>query len=88
MKSQKTCREFKYSSEDWYPSFPDSQVEVSMSLYVLDQKQHRVSVWGDDDCGMEFWSSDLGEVKEKYKKILKMKDVTRAALRELGLYPA
>jgi hypothetical protein len=78
---RKEC--MKPTSEEWYPNYPGDTVRVAMMLN--EKPPHGVNVWGNDDTGMELWTKDRGIVRQLYKKICEMKDVTRAKLEKLGL---
>lgn len=91
---------FKYSSECWYPSYflegfngKDTLVKVRFSelrSHENNKTEWRVSVWGNDDFGME--RDFLGEQKEDaikcFHKIVELKDVTKQALLDLGFCQA
>jgi hypothetical protein len=86
-KSNERKTVYCHTSEDWYPNYPDNKVKVSMHINK-DRKQQVVCIWGADDCGMELWSEDKTIIRKLFRKISKMKDVTKEKLRNLGLYRA
>lgn len=91
---------FKYSSECWFPSYSlenskeyDSLVRVRFSKlfpYKEYKTEWRVSVWGDDDLGMErdFPEDQKNKAMEYFYEIVKLKDVTRAILLFMGFRQA
>lgn len=48
LKPKRTLRAKIKALDEWYPSFEDGTVLVCYHI-----KQERLSVWGDDDFGME-----------------------------------
>lgn len=84
---------YKETSEDWYPSFETngkSTVEVSIfkirwPLNAVEVKRsYRVAVWGMDDFGMYYDTEVRGIAVNTFRQVTVMKDVTKAALKELG----
>lgn len=47
----------------------------------------RVSVWGEDDLGMDIDFQEKDDANEIYNKICSMNDVTFERLKKLGLKP-
>lgn len=50
-KKKRLRKEMRPTTDDWYPNFPGNMVEVNVQ--ELSNKLWRVSVWGNDDYGME-----------------------------------
>lgn len=65
--------------EDWCPSFPDGKVLVSWH-----QKENRISIWGDDDFGMEKFSA----TKKEYDNLDKQQPISIKYLKENGFVNA
>lgn len=40
-------------TDDWYSCYPNSQVELRVSLFNCDQYYLKLSAWGLDDTGVE-----------------------------------
>jgi hypothetical protein len=87
----KTFNCLKRTSEDWYPSIKcsdlDQYVEVSLDQSPV-TKEYVVCAWGLDDSGMETWFSDYEDAVECFLSIMRLEDVTRQALFDLGLESA
>lgn len=73
---------FKKTTDEWYPNFPNDEVEVSF-LYLNDGT-FRVCVWGNDDFGMELDFESLIEAEDIFDKILDMDIVNKQDLYNLG----
>lgn len=80
------------TNEDWYPSYfetSDTGETLSMvkvSLYKLGKGRYRVSVWGNDDFGVERDFFDLTEAGEYYRRIPRL--IKRQKLINDGFIPA
>lgn len=80
--------------DDWYPNYPNDEVKVRCSLNLTFGNQgvwHRVSVWGDDDCGMEidFHGTDKKDTAiQVYHMVLCNLPVSKTKLKLLGFKPA
>ena len=84
------------TTDDWYPNYPDNEVEVSIMSLVSCKEDiehpttYRICVWGADDCGMEF---DV-ETKEPhammmlYNNLISGKPLTKNYLSSLGFVSA
>lgn len=75
--------------EDWAPNCAGDKVRVRFGSYRLkypydpeETPKWHVSVWGDDDLGMEFVTEDRAEALWRYEAI--GDGVTRDALKEAG----
>lgn len=84
---------FKDTDDDWYPSHPKDQVKVICHLNMDNNGQiwHRISVWGDDDFGMEkdFEGKDMvKDVEALYRMITSWSKVNQMALKNLGFVQA
>ena len=55
------------TNEDWYPSYDDNTIKVNFKHIV--KNMYLISVWGDDDFGMEKYCDTRLEALEIYKKI-------------------
>lgn len=75
-----------YTPDDWYPNYPNNEVELS--IINLSDGQFRVCVWGNDDFGMEkdFNSADLAE--QTYDTIKNSGVVTKEDLYVMGFETA
>ena len=76
-----------YNPDCWYPSFEDGTVEV----YIHANRRKgtnrwRVSVWGDDDFGMEKGEMSCDEAFREFRKICD--GVTKTTLRSRGFVQA
>ena len=80
-------RKFIDTTEDWYPNYPDNQVEVSF-LKSLDHSGYCVCVWGDDDCGMErvYSNQEFAAARELYHNLVD--NTTKKEMELLGMYQA
>jgi hypothetical protein len=86
---------FKPTKDNWCPNYPNNQVRVSIFLNNYDASTdeiiHLVSVWGDDDCGMEkeFRGRDKeDEALKCYAKIMNLDYVDFKHVKELGFVGA
>jgi len=81
---------FKKTDEDWYGNFkikddhryPDRFVRLSLSQ--LDNKEYRVSVWGNDDLGMELDFVDKSVARDLFSKLCLKDVINRRLLLSLG----
>ncbi len=64
-------------SDDWYPNFPNSTVQLTYN-----PKNGHLSLWGDDDFGMEKTGT-----REEFEK-LKGMTIDKKKAKELGFQPA
>jgi hypothetical protein len=86
----------RFSSDDWYPCFPDSLVEVSfMRLDRWDGKSYhtqegpwRICVWGADDCGMEIDTEDRELAERIFEELKDSSNIKRSRLIQLGFVSA
>ncbi len=77
---------FCKTSDNWWPCCKDNTVEVSLHIRSGNQN-HWVSVWGDDDIGMdkEFpKGTTREEVLSFYRKLCLLPDIKISHLKELG----
>ena len=93
---------YKHTNDSWYPSYQlcsDNEnqqnmlVEVSFMKLADDQitdddKQWRVCVWGEDDCGMEKDYIPYNDAWDEFITILQMDALDMENLRELDFYSA
>ena len=87
---------FKKTSDDWYPCYfiandkrhEQGMVEVKFHGNInppsYNYKTYRVSVWGADDCGMDFDTSDELLAEVMYIELLRMPYITKEKLTEFG----
>lgn len=90
---------FKTTTDDWYGSYTLSEfhngikkqmlVEVSFlsNIAVYDNTTPAIwitCVWGDDDCGMEFISSNEMECWTMFLRVIRMDNVNKDELKDLG----
>lgn len=93
---------FKETDDDWYPSYrlagfsPVSDEKRMLVLVAFcgnisppnERKFHRVSVWGADDCGMEYDCERAGECWTMFVRVIKMEKVNRDELKKMGFVSA
>lgn len=72
--------------DDWYPTFDDGTVRCS--FVKLSDGNYRISVWGNDDFGLEKDSADLTTMRLLWRKISKMAIITQQQLYDLGFINA
>jgi hypothetical protein len=70
--------------DDWYPCFPDSQVQAS--LHKDGKGSWRVAVWGEDDFGMEKGSLEQAEAFSLFRSLAN--GISQAILKEKGFVQA
>lgn len=71
------------TSDNFFPNFPNNEVQVSFNR--LNDGLYRVAVWGMDDFGMDKDFVDKDNAEELFKKLSKLKNVTKQILKENGL---
>jgi len=78
---------FKRTTDDWYGSYrldnTDNGMLVEVGFANLDGL-FRVSVWGTDDCGMEFDRESENEAWNIFLGVIGMENVNRKELIDLG----
>lgn len=85
---------FKQTFDDWYSEFriKDDQRHqgkfVCLSLLSLSNGLHRVCVWGNDDCGFDFDTSDPIEARQLYSQLALQESIIKSHLKTLGFIPA
>lgn len=87
---------YKPTTEDWHPSFYigiDKVLRVTFHGKLTnynDEKAdiYRVSVWGADDCGMEYDCATDHEAWLKFQCVLMLNDVTYNSLIDMGFVSA
>ena len=89
---------FKRTSDNWYGNYlvtsPYDIELVEVSFYgniaaPLDiEPCYRVGVWGNDDCGMEFDTSDEKLALSIFMEIIGWEDVKKKRLSDLGFKSA
>lgn len=78
---------YKHTSDNWYPNFQGGFVEVSYRQIPYGcglDNVWRVLVQGADDFAMYFDCDDPTTAKQTYRLVVKLPDVTKLALRQLG----
>lgn len=84
-KRQPTITMYKKTSEDWYPSFlVGNSLLVRVNLHDLLDHGWRVSVWGDDDRGMEKNFQSMDDAKKCFQSICLWYFVDEKALLDSG----
>ena len=82
---------FLSTSDNWYPNYPDNQVEVSLHFDEGENGGNtwRVSVWGEDDMGMELGGMvSYVESLELFKKLDRIQPLKQKQLVQLGFVKA
>lgn len=86
---------FKETQDDWYPSYYLKQGNMLVSIMYHGNISHpgiaavyRTSVWGNDDCGMEYDSTNEAECWNVFLQVIGMNYVNRADLYALGFLSA
>ena len=87
---------FKETDDNWYPSytlegFKQKLVQVAFHGNISppnEPKVYRVSVWGADDIGMEYDCSRAGESWSMFVRVINMKKVNVAELKQMGFVHA
>lgn len=75
----------KKTKDDWYPSFPNSRVRLSI-LRTDDPSGYLVAAEGDDDFGLAKSFETLKSAKDMYNKIKTMEFVNKQDLHDLGFW--
>lgn len=65
------------TSLDFYPNFPGNTVRVSVMSLFTKEPLYRVCIWGNDDYGFEYDSSDWGEVLGIYNDIHRVDSIDK-----------
>ncbi len=82
---------FKSTTDDWHPSFElkDGAMLVQVSFSKWDDGDgFHVSVWGDDDCGMELDTENENQAFNIFLQVIGMEFVNMKPLRDLGFKSA
>lgn len=86
------CEVYKETTDDWCPNFHGNLVEVTFHGNITRPKQdipvYRVSVWGNDDLGMEFDTEDEKTALTIFMQVIGLKYVTFVDLKQLGFVPS
>ena len=77
---------FIKASDNWYPNYPNDEVELS--FLKLTSGDYRVCVWGADDCGMEKDMSCMTEASNLFHKLKTRATVSIAYVSTLGFIAA
>jgi hypothetical protein len=87
-----TVEVFKQTQDDWFPCYKlihkTNLVIVRFSALNPEYNKWRVSVWGEDDCGMEFDEQYENIAFNKFLQVIGMEYVNKKALIELGFVTA
>ena len=87
MRSDRLCTKMVAVTEDWYPPFKtETGSAVLVSIYRFGPDNHRVSVWGADDFGLELEGLDEATAFRLYDSIVD--GVTQDSLRDKGFVNA
>lgn len=81
---QKGDREFRPTTDDWYPNWPGDMVYIRMC--PLSNGLFRVCVWGADDTGMEIDVKSKEEAQAIYNSLPPI--ISKKDLKERGFYSA
>lgn len=73
----------KPTNDNWYGNFPNNMVELGFHSFRR-EKSHWVSVWGNDDFGMQSKNLSKGKARRLYRKLKSLKVINQQMLRELG----
>lgn len=76
---------FKKTQDNWFPNYRDDVVRVTFHGNIGSSEDPccRVSVWGEDDCGMEYDCDTESEAWNIFLQVINMKYVNKAALKEM-----
>lgn len=97
VESFKRISVYKYTDEDWLPSFKleggVSLLEVSFLGNITSYNKDlppvwRVCVWGEDDTGMDYGCSSEKECFTIFLQVIGLELVSINKLKELGFKPA
>lgn len=85
----KRIEHFKNTKDDWYPNYPNNQVRLTYHSCINSYKPesewvYRVSVWGNDDFGIDRDFKDPMEAKRMFNKLDAMKFINHQDLYDLG----
>ena len=87
----KRIEHFKNTKDNWYDNYKGNQVILTyhgiINPYVLDSNKfiYRVSVWGNDDLGIDKDFNNHLEAKQLFNKINSLKYVNKQDLLDLGM---
>lgn len=70
------------TTDEWYPNFDGNKVELS-KIPMLDGT-YRVCVWGKDDFGMEYDTTELQKALDMFNHLKTQTDITTQMLTKLG----
>lgn len=92
-KRNQRVEQYKPTQDDWCPNFPNNTVVVSLLTNMkFDGKVwHRVSVWGNDDCGMErefYTKAARDEARRVYEEVIALPYVNMRTLKTMGFVSA
>lgn len=83
---------FKETLDDWYPNYHGNLVRVTFHGNIAspeeDTPYYRVSVWGADDCGMEYDTESERVAHTIFMEVIGLKTVNWEELSELGFVSA
>lgn len=83
-KKQSEHRSVMMPTDDyWYGNFPNDMAELTFHSFRR-EKANWVSVWGNDDFGMQSKNLPKGKARRLYRKLKSMKVINQKMLRELG----
>ena len=70
---------YKYTGDDFHPNY--KQDTVQLILLNLTNGQHRVAVWGADDCGYEKDFDSLIDARNMYFELVLLDEVNKDILK-------
>ena len=78
------------TTDDWYPNFPNSEVEISLMKLMDGKSTYRLCVWGADDCGMEIdvETTNPDNLIREYESLISSPPITKKHLTSLGFVRA
>lgn len=87
----KRIEHFKNTQDDWHGNYNGNQVKLTyhgvINSYIKDESKfiYRVSVWGNDDLGMDKDFDNHLDAKRLFNQIDAMKYVNKEDMLKLGL---
>lgn len=79
---------YKDTVDDWYPNFENNLVSVSIHPDNSYGNEWRLSVWGDDDFGLEKLYKTEDAVLTEFMQIISKETIKQSYLKECGFTTA
>lgn len=73
---------FKYTGDDFHPNYNEDTVKLI--LLNLTTGEHRVAVWGADDCGYELDFKNLIDAQNMYFQLVLLDEINKDILLAFG----